>query len=154
MVIISSAAAEKEICSIILLNILHNRMEREIDALRSTRGELKWAETRWAKRNYWDSELWSCARTRPLSDGMYKLQDKLNNDDDNYWRLEDRQEDERKLIAMAMTLRWARGGDPLTVEPDRFFKNCSIDHQQMTSSRRLLLLIVVIFHADTTQMYR
>ena len=46
MVIISSAAAEKEICSIILLNILHNRMEREIDALRSTRGELKWAETR------------------------------------------------------------------------------------------------------------
>ena len=48
---------------------------------------------------------------------MRKLQDQLNDDDDNYWRVEDRQEDERKLKAM---VHIAIRGDTLSVEPGRY----------------------------------
>jgi len=100
----------------ILTPHLYNHMEREIDALQYTR------RMGMSKGTMSEKELLRLGtlilRKNQAFIRMRKLQDKLNDDDDNYWRLEDRQEDERKLKEMVRIA--TRGGDPLTVEPGRY----------------------------------
>lgn len=100
----------------ILTPQLYNHMEREIDALQYTR------RIGMSKGTMSEKELLRLGtlilRKNQAFIRMRKLQDKLNDDDDNYWRLEDRQEDERKLKEMVRIA--TRGGDPLTVEPGRY----------------------------------
>ena len=100
----------------ILTPQLYNRMEREIDALQYTR------RMGMSKGSMSEKELLRLGtlilRKNQAFIRMRKLQDKLNDDDDNYWRVEDRREDERKLKAMVHIAM--RGGDPLSVEPGRY----------------------------------
>ena len=100
----------------ILTPQFYNRMEREIDALQYTR------RMGMSKGSMSEKELLRLGtlilRKNQAFIRMRKLQDKLNDDDDNYWRVEDRREDERKLKAMVHIAM--RGGDPLSVEPGRY----------------------------------
>jgi len=100
----------------ILTPQLYNHMEKEIDALQYAR------RMGMSKGTMSEKELLRLGtlilRKNQAFIRMRKLQDKLNDDDDNYWRVEDRQEDERKLKAMVHIAM--RGGDPLSVEPGRF----------------------------------